>query len=59
MAKPVGGLYQPVNAKRHPMYPLRDRPEVGKACGQNSPFSVKLFSVFDHFVTPWKLEEVK
>ena len=33
-----------------------NRPEMGKACGPNSPFSVKLFSLFDHFITPWELE---
>ena len=54
--KPVGGLYRPATAKRHPMSPLGDRPEMGKACGLNSPFSVKLFGLFDHFITPWELE---
>ena len=52
---PVGGLYQPANAKRHPIPPL-DRAEMGEVCGPNSPFSVKLFGLFDHFITPWKLE---
>ena len=33
-----------------------NRSEMGKACGPNSPFSVKLFSLFDHFITPWELE---
>ena len=33
-----------------------DQPEMGKACRPNSPFSVKLFGLFDHFITPWKLE---
>ena len=31
-------------------------PEMGKACGPNSPFSVKLFGLFDHFITHWELE---
>ena len=31
-------------------------PEMGKVCGPNSPFLVKLFSLFDHFITPWELE---
>ena len=34
-------------------------PEMGKACGPNSPFSVKLFSLFDHFITPWTLGKWK
>ena len=29
---------------------------MGKACGLNSLFSVKHFSLFGHFITPWKLE---
>ena len=29
-----------------------DRPEMVKACGLNSPFLVKLFCLFDHFITP-------
>ena len=33
-----------------------NRSEVGKACGPNSPFSVKLLSLFDHFITPWELK---
>ena len=45
------------NAKKgHPMSPLGNRPEMCKACGPNSPFSVKLFGLFDHFITPWELE---
>ena len=33
-----------------------NRSEMGKACGPNSPFSVKLFGLFDHFIIPWELE---
>ena len=33
-----------------------DRLEMDKECGLNSPFSVKLFGLFDHFITPWELE---
>ena len=33
-----------------------NRPEMGKACGPNSPFLVKLPSLFDHFLTSWELE---
>ena len=29
---------------------------MGKACGLNSPFSVKLSGLFDHFITSWELE---
>ena len=35
---------------------LGDWPEMGKACGLNSPFLVKLPSLFDHFLTSWELE---
>ena len=35
---------------------FEDRPEMGKACRPNSPFSVKLFGFFDHFIAPWELE---
>ena len=35
---------------------LRDWPEMGKVCGPNSRFLVKLFGLFDHFITPWELE---
>ena len=40
------------------MSPVGDQPEVGKACGLNSPFLVKLVSLFDHFITPRELEVV-
>ena len=33
-----------------------DGPEMGKACGLNSPFSVKLSDLFDHFIISWELE---
>ena len=29
---------------------------MGKECGTNSPFSVKLSGFFDHFITSWELE---
>ena len=35
---------------------LRDQPEMGKVCGPNSPFSVKLSGLFDHFITSWEFE---
>ena len=33
-----------------------DWSEMGKACGPNSPFSVKLPRLFDYFITSWELE---
>ena len=54
--KLVESLYRPANAERQPMSPLGDWPKMGKACGLNSPFSVKLFGLFDHFITPQELE---
>ena len=32
---------------------LREPTRNGQTCGPNSPFLVKLFSLFDHFLTPW------
>ena len=31
---------------------------MGKVCGPNSHFSVKLFGLFDHFITSWELEQL-
>ena len=31
---------------------------MDKECGTNSPFSVKLSSHFDHFITSWELEQL-
>ena len=53
---PVGGLYRPANVKRHPMSPPGEQPEMDEACRPNSPFSVKLSSLFDHFINSWELE---
>ena len=53
--KRVGGLYRHANAKRHPMSPL-GTDQKWAVCGPNSPFLVKLFGFFDHFLTPWELE---
>ena len=33
-----------------------DRPEMGKMCGPNSAFSVKLSGLFYNFITSWELE---
>ena len=53
---PSRGLYWSANAKSHPSSLWGEQPEMGKSCGPNSPFSVKLFGLFDHFITPRKLE---
>ena len=53
---PLRGLYRPANAMRHQASLWREQPEMGKTCGLSSPFSVKLSSLFDHFITPWELE---
>ena len=53
---PVRGLYQSDNVKRYPMSPPGEWPEMDQVCGLNSPFSVKLFGLFDHFITSWELE---
>ena len=36
-----------------PRASFRNRPEMGIVCGPNSPFSVKLFGLFDYFITLW------
>ena len=51
---PVRGLYQPANAKRHPMSPSRSGQKRAKRL--ISPFSVKLSGLFDHFISYWELE---
>ena len=53
---PLGGLYRPANVKRHPMSPPGERPEMDKVYGPNSPFSIKLSSLFDCFITSQELE---
>ena len=54
----VGSLYQPANAKRHPTSLQGEQPETDEARGPNSPFSAKLSSLFDHFITSWELESL-
>ena len=50
------GRYTDLPMPRGTQCLLPNRPEMGKVCGLNSPFSVKLFGLFDHFITPWELE---
>ena len=51
---PVGGLYRPANAKRHPVSPSGSGQKWAKHL--ISPFSVKFSGLFDHFVSYWELE---
>ena len=53
---PIGELCRPANVKRHPLSPPGEQPEIDKVCEPNSPFSIKLPSLFDHFITSWELE---
>ena len=52
----MSGVIPTCQCQEAPNVSFGNRPEMGKACGPNSPFSVKLFSLFDHFITPWELE---
>ena len=52
----LSGVYTDLPSQGAPNVSFGNQLEMGKACGQNSPFSVKLFSLFDHFITPWKLQ---
>ena len=56
MAETCRGVILTCQCQEAPNVSFGNRPEMGKACGPNSPFSVKLFGLFDHFITPWKLE---
>ena len=56
MAKTCQGFIPTCQCQEAPNVSFGDPPEMGKACGLNSPFSVKLFHLFDHFISPWKLE---
>ena len=59
MAEMCRGFIPTCQCQAVPNVSFRDWPEIGKACGPNSPFSVKLFSLCDHFITLWKLEKWK
>ena len=52
MAETCRGVIPTCQCQETPNVSLRNRPEMGKACGPNFPFSVKLFGLFDHFITP-------
>ena len=56
MAETCRGVIPTCQRQEVPNVSFGNRPEMGKACGPNSPFSVKLFGLFDHFITPWELE---
>ena len=56
MAETCQGVIPTCQCQETPNDSFGNRPEMGKACGPNSPFSVKLFGLFDHFITPWELE---
>ena len=56
MAETHWGFIPTCQCQEAPNVSSRNWPEMGKAYGPNSPFSVKLFGLFDHFITPWKLE---
>ena len=54
--KTLSGDYSPLLMSRGTKRLLREWPETDKARGPNSPFSVKLSSLFDYFITSWELE---
>ena len=56
MAETCRGVIPTCQRQEVPNVSFGNRPEMGKACGPNSPFSVKLLGLFDHFITPWELE---
>ena len=56
MAETCRGFLPTCQGQEAPNVSFGNRPEMGKVCGPNSPFSVKPFGLFDHFVTPWELE---
>ena len=56
MAETCRGFLPTCQGQEAPNVSFRNRPEMGKLCGPNSPFSVKPFGLFDHFITPWELE---
>ena len=56
MAETCRGFLPTCQGQEAPNDSFGNRPDMGKVCGPNSPFSVKLFGLFDHFITPWELE---
>ena len=51
MAETCRGFILTCQCQEAPNDSFGNRPEMGKACGPNSPFSVKLFGLSDHFIT--------
>ena len=51
--KNLSGVYTNLPMPRGTQCLLREPTRNGQTCGPNSPFLVKLFSLFDHFLTPW------
>ena len=56
MTKTCWGFTLTCQSQEAPNVYFGNRSEMAKGCGLNSPFSVKLFGLFDHFITPWELE---
>ena len=56
MAETCQGFVPTCGCQEAPNVSFGDRPEMGKSCGLNCPFLVKLFGLFDHFISPWELE---
>ena len=56
MAENCRGFIPTCQCQEAPNVSFGDRPEMGKVCGLNSPFSVKLSSLFDYFINSWELE---
>ena len=56
MAETCQGFIPTCQCQEAPNTSFGNQQEMGKVYGQNSPFSVKLSSLFDHFITSWELE---
>ena len=56
MAETCQGFILTCQSQKAPNVYFGNRSEMAKGCGLNSPFSVKLFGLFDHFITPSELE---
>ena len=56
MAETCRGFIPTCQCQEAPNVSFGNRPEMGKVCGPNSPFSVRLFGLFDHFIKKKKKE---
>ena len=56
MAETLSGFLQTYQCQEAHSISFGDGPEMGKADRLNSPFSVRHFGLFDHFITSWELE---